>query len=349
MDIMTKKRYDALLASFGSMDAALDQLSEEVLKSLGLREETIMKTLNRLEEFDEGAYKRELAKRELRLISIEDDDYPEALRTIDDPPVFLYCRGDLSILASPCVSLVGARDMSEYGEVAVARLIPDLVAASVVTVSGLAAGIDAEVAKETLRVGGKTVAVLGHGFGMIYPKENARLADQIVHAGGLILSEFPLDAEPGKYTFPARNRIIAGLSLATVVVEAAKDSGSLITAELALEYGREVFSVPGRITDTGHEGCHHLIASGQAKLLSSSEELLSDLGIVASVRAPSASLTFDSPEEKSVYEALTSLPAVLDDITVRVKLDAAKLNAVLTMLELKGIAKKLSGGSWVRN
>lgn len=349
MHILTMKRYTALIEAYETLDNAMEMISEEMLRGLGLKEQSVMKALNRLEECDPEAYQRELAKRDVRLISIEDQDYPALLRTIPDAPVFLYARGDLSILTRPCIALVGTREMSEYGELTVSRLVPDFVRAGVTTVSGLAYGIDAQVARDTLHAGGETVAVLGHGFGTIYPKEHARLADQIVDGGGLLLSEFPLDIEPDKYTFPARNRIIAGLSLATVVVEAAEGSGSLITAELALEYNREVAAVPGRITDVGHNGCHHLITTGQAKLLSRAADILSDLGIVASDRAEVASHTFDSPDEEVVYGALTTLPAAIDDLAIKAKLDAATLNAVLTMLELKGAARKLSGGAWVRN
>jgi DNA processing protein len=348
MNILSLKRYTALLEAYETLDHAMEMISEEMLRGLGLREQSVMKALNRLEECDPEAYARELAKRDVRLITIEDEEYPSLLRTIPDAPVFLYVRGNTSILQQPCIALVGAREMTAYGEQAVAMLVPDFVRAGTVTVSGLAYGIDAEVARETLHAGGETVAVLGHGFGTLYPKEHARLADQIVDGGGLLVSEFPLDIEPDKYTFPARNRIIAGLSLATVVIEAAEESGSLITAELALEYGREVAAVPGRITDQGHRGCHHLISTSQAKLLSSAADLLSELGIVASERAERSPVSFDSPDEETVHQALTTLPIALDDLAIKTKLDAATLNAVLTMLELKGVTKRLSGGAWVR-
>ncbi|MEQ1849164.1 MAG: DNA-processing protein DprA [Candidatus Peribacteraceae bacterium] len=349
MNILTMKRYTALLEAYQNLDNAMEMISEEMLGGLGLKEQSVMKALNRLEECDPDVYLRELQKRDVRLITIEDEEYPTLLRTIPDAPVFLYARGDTSILRQPCIALVGTREMTAYGEQAVSMLIPDLVRAGTVTVSGLAYGIDAEVARETIHAGGETVAVLGHGFGTIYPKEHAKLADQIVDGGGVLLSEYPLDIEPDKYTFPARNRIIAGLALATVVVEADEGSGSLITAELALEYGREVAAIPGRITDTGHKGCHHLITTGQAKLITSAHDILIELGIVASERAEHTSITFDSPEEEAVHQSLTTLPIPVDDLVIKTKLDAATLNAVLTMLELKGATRRLSGGTWVRS
>jgi DNA processing protein len=218
-----------------------------------------------------------------------------------------------------------------------------------VTVSGLAYGIDSEVARETLNAGGKTIAVLGHGLAMMYPKHNAKLADEIVEQGGLILSEFPLDEQPTNYTFPARNRIIAGLSLATVVIEASKDSGSLITADLALEYGRDVFAVPGDIFDPTFEGSHALIAGSRAKLVTSAQDILRELGVVApEARTKDSDAAFDSIEEELLYHALTTMPQSPDDLSTKIKLDAAIMSATLTVLELKGLVKNVGGGRWVK-
>ncbi|MFA7682384.1 MAG: DNA-processing protein DprA, partial [Candidatus Peribacteraceae bacterium] len=227
LGVLTKKRYDVLQDVYGNLDEALGHMSEELLKSLGCREETVWKTLNRLEEFDPSAYDQELKKRDLHLLSIEDASYPEALRTLPDPPVFLMYRGDLTILSQPCIALVGTRNMSSYGKRVVEEFVPAFVSAGMVTVSGLALGIDTYVAQQTIALSGRTVAVLGHGMAQIFPRSNARLAEQIVENGGLLLSEFPLDSAPDKYTFPARNRIIAGLSLGTVVLEAGEGSGAL--------------------------------------------------------------------------------------------------------------------------
>ncbi len=347
-NVLTKKRYDALQKQYGDLDTALQNIDEELLSKLGCRPETVMKTLIRLDEMEPDRYEAELKKRKLTLISIEDPDYPAQLRSIEDPPIFLYARGDFSILNAPCIGLVGTREMSLYGKRVVETFVPAITAANIVTVSGLAHGIDAHVAKETLLAHGKTVAVLGHGFGMIYPKANEALAEDIVKNGGLILSEFPLDISPDKFTFPARNRIIAGLSIATVVLEAAVDSGSLITAELALDYNRDVYAVPGPIFDAHYAGCHHLISTGQAKLAASPEDMLSDLGIVISEKRESQFIA-DAPEEQSVFDQLTSMPQSLDDLAAKSKINSAILTATLTMLELKGAAKNVGEGKWVRN
>ncbi len=349
MNVLTRKRYDKLVARFGNLDEALKNLSEDMLAGLGCGPDTVLLTLNRNDEFDPQAYIKELEKRQLSLLDLEDPDYPSALLTIPDAPVFLYWRGDLSILNQPCLGMVGAREMNDYGRRVTDEFVPPVVAAGVVTVSGLAYGIDAEVAKETLRAGGKTVGVLGHGLAMISPRANADLADQVVAAGGLLLSEYPIDIKGDVYTFPARNRIIAGLSLGTVVLQAAEKSGSLITADLALQYNRDVFAVPGPVFDPQYAGCHKIIANGQAKLVTSAADVLREIGIVGSI-LPSAVAAFssDSPEEEAIVAVLTSMPQPIDDLVVRAKLDAAVINATLTILEIQGVAKNVGGGKWVR-
>ncbi len=350
MNVLTFKRMQMLLEQYTNMDDALNAVTPELLVALGCRQDTVELTLNRLEEFDIGAYAGALRKKDIVFLSIDDDLYPASLRTLPDPPVFLYARGDLSVVEQPCVALVGSREMNDEGRRVVRHFVPPIVHAGCVTVSGLAYGVDAEVAQETLAAKGKTVAVLGNGLGSIYPVANAKLADSIVAGGGLVLSEFPMDMRPDKFTFPARNRIIAGLSLATVVVQAAEKSGSLITAELALEYGREVCAVPGSVFDPLFSGCHNIISSGQAKLVTDATQVLQEIGIVLSAKSTKRTSAFvaDTPDEAVVFDILTTLPVVLDDLVVKAKLNAAVVSAVLTMLEIKGVARKTDGGKWVR-
>lgn len=350
LNFLNKKRYDALLEKFGTLDAALQNLDEELLRQLRCQNETIYRVLNRLDEFDPESYQTELQKRELQLISIEDNAYPAALRQLPDPPIFLYCKGSLDILNQPCIGCVGRREMSDYGKRVTQHFVPEFIRAGMVTVSGLALGVDAEVARESLAASGRTVAVVGGGLASIYPKENKRLADEIVEAGGLVLCEFPLDQAPDKYTFPARNRIIAGLSLGTVVLEAGKGSGALITADLALEYNKDVFAVPGQIFDPGYAGCHEYIAQGRAKLVMHPEEVLQDIGIVRGKRKVESGKRYDSndPEEQKIYDVLTTMPQSVSDIVEKAQIDAAIVSAKLTMLELQSVAKDTGSGMWVR-
>ncbi|MBU0766522.1 DNA-processing protein DprA [Patescibacteria group bacterium] len=347
LNVLTKKRYDALTGVYGDMDTALGHVNEELLKGLGCREDTILKTLNRLEEFEVEAYEKELKKRGLEFLDIEDLAYPESLSTLPDPPVFLYYKGSLEILDQPCIACVGTREMSSYGKRIVEAFVPAFVRAGMVTVSGLAMGIDAHVAYETILAGGKTVAALGHGLAQIYPKSNAALAQRIVDNGGLLLSEFPLDQSPDKYTFPSRNRIIAGLSLGTVVFEAGKGSGALITADLALDYGRDVFVVPGQIFDEHFEGCHQILAKGHAKLVSGPSEVLVELGVVVSEKSQSQFVPKNDLED-SLFKILTTMPQSVGNLVDHSRLDAGKVNTTLTMLELAGAAKNVGNGMWVR-
>lgn len=349
LNVLNKKRYDVLLQQYKTLDAALEAISPEMLRALGCKEETMMLALNRLEDIgDASRYQRELEKRGISLITIADEEYPTMLKTIADPPVFLYYKGSLDILNQPCIGCVGRREMSAYGQRVVGEFVPAFVQAGITTVSGLALGIDSEVAKETLRAGGTTVAVVGHGLADIYPSTNRPLAKHIIESGGLILSEYPLDAPGSKHSFPARNRIIAGLSTGTVVFEAGEGSGSLITADLALEYGRDVFAIPGQIFDEGYRGSHQLIAQSKAKLVSSPNEVLQELGIVSFAQGKATNFTSEDPQEKLLYGALTTMPQSVSELVEKAKLDAAIITAKLTMLELYGAAKNTGNGLWVK-
>lgn len=348
LHVLTKKRYDLLSATFGSLDAALERMGEQMLRELSCRDDTVLKTLNRLEEFDPQAYESLLRKRGITLLSLEDAAYPAVLRQIPDPPIFLSYRGDLAVLAEPCVALVGARGMSAYGKRVTEAFVPPLVHAGFVTVSGLALGIDTEVARQTIATGGKTVAALGHGLGSIYPRSNSRLAEEIVEGGGLLLSEFPLDTVPDKYTFPARNRVIAAVSQGTVILEAGAESGALITADLALEYGREVFAVPGPVFEPQYAGCHALIAGGRAKLVVCAQDVLEEFGIRAVSDGGQPKYAPQSEAEAALLAVLTAMPQPAEVLLERSGLLAAELNATLTMMELAGAARNTGNGLWVR-
>jgi DNA processing protein len=340
-----------LVEKFGSLDEALQNIDQTLLSALGCQEETVFKILNRMDECDPEAYQAELAKRDINLITIEDPQYPARLLQIADPPVFLYYKGSIDIINEPTIACVGKREMSTYGERVVDLFIPAFIRGGMITVSGLATGIDAAVAKETLRAGGKTVAVVGHGLADIYPSANRGLAKEIIEQGGLILSEFPLDQPADKFTFPARNRIIAGLSLGTVVMEAGEGSGACITAELALDYGREVFAVPGQVFDEHYVGCHQLISKGQAKLVATPQEVMAEIGIISSdTESASSTKEYEAAdtEEESILKVLTTMPQSTSELVEKAQLDASIINAKLTMLELGGIAKNVGNGMWVR-
>ncbi len=348
LHLLTKERLEAIQHAYGSLEEATKHLDEQLLQELGCRAETIQNSLPRAREFNAERYARALDEKDIRFLTLAEEDYPARLKQIADPPPFLYAKGDLSILDQPCIGMVGTREMSSYGRRVVLHFVPRFVAAGVVTVSGLARGIDATVAEETLAGGGKTVAVLGHGLGMIYPEENRRLADEIVGKGGLLLSEFPLTWNPDKYTFVARNRIIAGLSLGTVVLEAPEGSGALLTAEFALEDGRDVFAVPGQVFDPNYVGCHALIARGHAQLATDPASVLRTIGVIASEQSSAVTFIPDSPDEKILYALLTTMPQDIDTLVEKSGLEAGRINAALTLMELADGVKNIGNGMWVR-
>jgi DNA processing protein len=263
---------------------------------------------------------------------------PPLLRAIHDPPARLYVRGGAGdeLLARPAVAIVGARACSPYGAEVARMLGRELAAAGLVVVSGLARGIDGEVHRGALAAGGATVAVLGCGIDRDYPAAHARLADEI-RADGLVVSEYPPGTEPAPWRFPARNRIIAGLCAATVVVEARERSGALITADFALDEGREVLAVPGEITAALSAGTNALLRLG-ATPATSAQDVLEPFGLTMPERAP-------PPLEGAAGHVLEALPGSADDVARATGLSAAAVAAALAELELAGIVAE-GAGTW---
>lgn len=278
--------------------------------------------------------------------------YPPCLLTIADPPTLLYCRGDLSLLSYPAIALIGSRAASEYGRRVAAHLASELVAAGVVVVSGAAYGIDASAHQGALQAGGPTIAVLGCGIDIAYPKTHMSLLAEIA-ATGLLLSEYPLGTPPDGFRFPARNRIISGLSAGVVVVEATEKSGSLITATLALDQGREVFAVPGRVDSVKSAGCHWLIRQG-AQLVRHGGDILEALGwggavVISSSPAPTpGETTALSDEEQQLWAALEVYPQDIDTLGRRSALGVSVLPGLLLQLELRGLVRQLPGQLYER-
>ncbi|WNF24465.1 DNA-processing protein DprA [Mesobacillus jeotgali] len=218
------------------------------------------------------------ASKNIHMITFFDDNYPIELKTIYQPPWILFARGDISLLRNTkSLAVVGSRNASSYGLEAIEYLFPSLIGQNIQIVSGLAKGIDAHAHKTAIKLGGKTIGVIAGGFNNLYPKENIKLAEYMMEKH-LVLSEYPPATMPAKWQFPMRNRIISGLSRGTLVIEAKKKSGSLITADFALNEGRDVFAVPGSILTPDSDGVHYLIQQG-AKLVKSSDDILEELGM----------------------------------------------------------------------
>ena len=285
-----------------------------------------------LRTFDEASYRGDLGRRGVRWIPRGDAVFPSRLRSIHDPPPGVFIRGDAAVelLERPSVAVVGARACSSYGTEVATSLARELAAAGVVVVSGLARGVDAAAHRGALEAG-VTVAVLGCGIDRDYPRAHAGLAAQIA-TDGLILSEYPPGVEPAPWRFPARNRIVAGLARATVVVEARERSGALITADLALDEGREVLAVPGEITSQLSRGTNELLRLG-ATPVTCSADVLDAIGLEPGVSPDPPPLVGHAAR---VHAAVADAPAPADELIRRTGLTAGELAAALAELELLG-------------
>ena len=295
---------------------------------------------------------RNLAGRNLTLLCPDDDRYPRLLRAIADPPVLLYCQGDLGCLARPAVALVGSRAATSYGKRSCFELARELAGRGICVVSGMALGIDGQAHAGALAGGGLTVGVLGCGADVVYPPQHARLFAEVV-GQGLLLTEYPLAARPETFHFPERNRIISGLSLGVVVVEASLKSGSLITASLALEQGREVFAVPGRIDSLKSQGAHRLLQQG-AKLVHNVEDILEELNLAGVITEQSGQGAFSSPAapvtetEQRLLGCLEVYPRTVDQLVQQSGYGPAQVLSLLLDLELKGLVRQLPGQEYER-
>lgn len=290
-----------------------------------------------------------LAKKRYRIVTMTDSDYPQLLREIPDPPPYLYVSGRLH--GSPKkIAVVGSRNATVYGISTTKNLCANLAMLDITVVSGMARGIDSAAHEGALSVKGETIAVLGSGLEQIYPAENVKLFHRISE-NGAVVSEFSLMTEPEAHNFPIRNRIISGMSLGTVVVEATKKSGSLITARLAAEQNREVFAVPGSVQSFKSTGTHTLIKQG-AKLVENAQDIVEELAPFVLLdglegnndrHRTDEKLAMLSEDEIHVYKALGPYPIHIDDLVRKISLEPGKLSALLLKLELKGVVQQSPG------
>jgi DNA processing protein len=279
-------------------------------------------------------------------VTLADDDYPPLLRQLVDPPLALFYRGNLALARKPSVAMVGSRRASPYALSVAAQLGRELVSAGLAVVSGLALGVDAAAHQTTLDASGETIAVLGTGIDIVYPRSHGPLFRSIEERG-LILTEFPPGMPPLPYNFPIRNRIISGISLGTIIIEANGRSGSLITARTALEQNREVFGVPGPIFAPGSEGTHRLIQCG-AKLVHTTSDILDELGDDWNAPAVTASAPLDSPLREVLEVFRREQGTHIDTAAETLGRSVALLSEPILQLELGGWLKALPGGRYVR-
>lgn len=300
----------------------------------------------RCREWADQEYER-LRARGIHLLCCADPLYPSLLRTIYDPPVLLYLLGNIECLSRPSVALIGSRAATSYGKRISAQLAGEMARAGLVVTSGLAMGIDGCAHAGCLEADGVTIAVLGCGVDVIYPRSHAALYARIQEKG-LVVSEYPLGTRPDGFRFPARNRIISGLAQGVIVVEATCKSGSLITARLALDQGRDVFAVPGRIDSMKSEGTHRLIQQG-AKLVQSAEDVLVELQPGTAMHQVDGGPTADADSERlsgpeeQLLGILDVYPVNIDELIAQTGLAPGPLHDLLLHLELKGCIRQLPG------
>ncbi len=296
---------------------------------------------------DPDAELARLAEHSVTAVTVRDDAYPAALKTIFDPPAVLFVRGSLPDSSRAHLAVVGSRHPTGYGTRVTEEFVGPIATSGVVIVSGLAYGVDAIAHRATLAAGGATIAVLGGGLddANVYPSQHRALADQIASQGGAVVSEFPVGTHVMKQNFPFRNRVIAGLSHGTLVIEAKATSGSLITARCAMEAGRDVFCVPGSIHSELSEGPNNLIKTGAIPVTTPSD-VLSRLGL--EVRETKPDYVPGSAQEKTIYDSLSREAMHADEIITKTNLAPSVVTSTLTLMEMKGSARHLGGLYYVK-
>lgn len=285
----------------------------------------------------------ELEKSEILALFLGNEDYPKELLKIQNPPLVIYYVGDKSLLNKPSIAIVGTRKPTNYGREVTRLFACELSKAGLVTVSGLAYGLDMEVAISTLEVKGKTIAVLGGGLDKIYPEQNTNLARDIVKNGGLLISLYPPKRRPTKYSFVERNAIISGLSLGTVIIEAGESSGTLNTANHTIEQGKELFVVPANITSLSSVGSNKLIEELPETFTISPRRVLKVLGFDENQEENQKKIKEISVQEKVILEALYDGELDFDSLQEKTKIESKSLISLLTMMEISGLIKKLPG------
>lgn len=342
-----------LLAHFGSAQAVLSAAQSQLREAPGIGPKISRAISQARGEIDVAAELALCRENRITLLVESLAEYPDRLREIPDPPGVLFVRGALAASDGLSVAIVGTRHATHYGLAQAERLAAGLSRAGYTVVSGLARGIDAAAHRGALKAGGRTLAVLGSGVLNIYPPEHVELATQIAEQGA-VLGENPPRSPPISGAFPQRNRIITGLSLGVIVVEANERSGALISARHAMEQGREVFAVPGRVDNRASRGCHRLIRDG-AKLVESVDDVLEELGPLATptqrddgreVRHP-VELQLNEPEQ-AVLDAVDDEPTSIDDIVVASGLGVPNVLSTISVLEMKRLIRRVSGNRVIR-
>lgn len=323
-------------------------IEETALKQLGIEEKTCQKLLDSRKEWRLDFEYNKMLEKQVQMVTIGENGYPSKLRDISSPPYALYFKGKLPSEEKLSIAIVGARRCSAYGEAMAKKFAMELAYNDIQIISGLARGIDGAGQRAALEVGGDTFGILGSGVDQCYPMENYRLYQALQEKGGII-SEQPLGMKPLRQNFPARNRIISGLADVVLVIETKEESGSLITADMALEQGKDVYALPGQITSTLSQGCHNLIKQG-AGILLSPEDLLQELGVFrkGKMKKKTENKLALATQENMVYSCLDFEPKNPDQISKLTGLQVSQILNVLMDLELRGYVGEVSKNYYVK-
>ncbi|NQU77304.1 DNA-protecting protein DprA [Candidatus Falkowbacteria bacterium] len=342
------KRFKKLYNHFPTMEAAFHASHTELLQAQ-IEEKIASEFILKRSEINPEKEAEILEKENIKIITVKNDNYPRLLAEIYTPPALLYYKGQISSNEEFPIAVVGTRKFTSYGKQVTEEITRELAKNGITVVSGLALGIDALAHNATLDVNGRTIAVLGSSidFSNIYPAHNRYLSQKIIDSGGLVLSEYPIGTLPLKQNFPARNRIVSGLSLGTLVIEAPEASGALITARHALDQNREVFAVPGNINARTSIGPNNLIKMG-AKAITCASDILETLDLTqATDFIENQKIVPDSPEEEALLPLLSREPVHIDELTRSSKLPVSSITSTLTMMEMKGKVKNLGHMNYV--
>lgn len=341
-------RFKLLYDFFGNAQKAF-WASGEKLEEVGLSEGLVQRFLEFRKTFDSDSYFLRLGKLGIRVLCSEEENYPKLLKEVVGAPPLIYIKvrdlGGVGVLRKNSIAIVGTRKVTNYGRQVTEMITEGLVASGLVIVSGLARGVDRIAHETTINNKGLTIGVLGCGLDLIYPPEHKDLANKIVESGGALISEYALGVPAVPGNFPARNRIISGLSLGVVVTEAAEDSGSLITASCAAEQGHEVFAVPGPITSPLAGGTTELIKKG-AKVVSSVEDILEELGIKGKMGSKGDKGDWENlgKDELIIVKLLENENLHIDELARKLNVDSGEIGGILSILEIKGIIRNFGEG-----
>jgi DNA processing protein len=342
-----------LIEAFGDANNVFKASPAEIAAVDGVGKNLVRAIARAVKEVDVEEELQRCAALGIDLIDRNHPKYPQRLLEIFDPPAVLYCQGDLLPQDNLTIAIVGTRHGSPYGLAQAERFAKGLARTGMTIVSGLARGIDAAAHRGALAAGGRTLAVLGSGIANLYPPEHRELADEIVSRGA-VLSEFPSLQPPKAGAFPRRNRLISGMALGTLVIEAADRSGALISARHAMEQGRDVFALPGRVDNRNSRGCHRLIRDG-AKLVESIDDILDELGpLAAPTTAQSGAVVHHPAElnlnerEQLVLQAIESDPTPIDEIARKTSVPIQQILATISALEMRRLVRRVSGAALIR-